>query len=332
MSDYLYSSARVRALENSLLGREDLAHLAECATVESIVASLEEYGWEIIRDKDGVCEREKTLLHRLEQAHCEISELTEGEATRLFALWRYPADCNNLKAAIKCFFRKIDPTHLMLDYGTVDAETVVRAVTEGNPSALPDFLAEAAREAMEDYAKNKNPQVIDLTIDKACYRAMLKAAEESRSSYAIELIRTRIDLINLVMCVRVKRMASGAMERALLEQSLLDGGVIAHGDMMELYDTEETALWERLLYSDYKRFAEAMSSPAPSLTEVERAADNAWLTRVREAKFVPFGPEVLIGYLLAVENDVRNLRMIMAGRVSGLSVERIMERIRESYV
>ena len=108
--------------------------------------------------------------------------------------------------------------------------------------------------------------------------------------------------------------------------------MIDRTELMETYDAEESSLWERLHYTDYKKFAESVSSSHPTLTEVERAADNVWLARVRDAKFIPCGPEVLIGYLLAVENDVRNLRIILAGRAAGLSAESIMERIRESYV
>ena len=34
----------------------------------------------------------------------------------------------------------------------------------------------------------------------------------------------------------------------------------------------------------------------------------------------------------AVENEVKNIRIIIAGRASGQSAEKIIERIRESYV
>ena len=53
---------------------------------------------------------------------------------------------------------------------------------------------------------------------------------------------------------------------------------------------------------------------------------------VKEAKLISIGVEVLVAYLLANEVAVRNLRILLAGKTEGLSKERILERIRESYV
>ena len=44
------------------------------------------------------------------------------------------------------------------------------------------------------------------------------------------------------------------------------------------------------------------------------------------------GSASLMWYLCAVENEVKNIRIIIAGRASGQSAEKIIERIRESYV
>ncbi|MBQ9761038.1 MAG: V-type ATPase subunit [Clostridia bacterium] len=333
MSDYFYSSARVRALETGLLGREGLLRLAEAPSMAALLSQLEELGWKALYGEDGrTVLREQMLLEHLEQAFGEIASLTEEVNNRVFLLWRYPYDCNNLKAAIKCFLRNTDPTPMMFDFGTVSTEKIQNAVRTNDFSVLPTHLAQAAREATEAYAKNKNPQVIDLLLDRACYREMLAAAEESGVAFVLKLIQTKIDLTNLVMCIRMKRINNGVAGKLLLAESLLDGGTVQKDLIMSLFAMEERALWERLLYTDYKHFAEAMPSIAPTLTEIERAADNAFMAVVREARFISCGPEVLIGYLLGVESQTRNLRIIMAGKAASLPTETVMERIRESYV
>ena len=60
--------------------------------------------------------------------------------------------------------------------------------------------------------------------------------------------------------------------------------------------------------------------------------DSFWMRRIQGVKFVPYGPEVLIAYLLAQEYEVRNLRICIAGKRERLSVEMIRERMRDSYV
>lgn len=332
MSDYFYSSARVRALETALLSHDMLLRLSECTSLESAYKQLTEHGFPLISDREGGrVLRDETLQSRLSDAYREVSELTEDAPTELFGLWRYPYDCNNVKAAIKCFFRGVDCDGMTFDFGTVHLSDVVRAVRERDFSCLPSHMAEAAGEAMESYSKNHNPRQIDLLLDRACYRDMLDAAEASKVNFAVRLIKEKIDLSNLLMCVRVTRMQSGDAGRALLCEAFLEGGELSVSFLLDLYAMEEKQMWERLLYTDYKHLAEALSATS-TLTEVERAADNVWMETVREAKFVSCGAEVLIGYLLGVEAEIKNLRIVLAGLATGLDGDKIRERIREGYV
>ena len=127
-------------------------------------------------------------------------------------------------------------------------------------------------------------------------------------------------------------MRSGEAGALLLQEALLDGGTLSKNDVASLYQKEERQIWEHLLYTDYKGFAEMMTSNEPSLTEIERAADDFWMSFVRDARFIPCGAEVLVGYLCGVEYEVRNLRVLLAGKAAGLAGETVWERIREGYV
>lgn len=333
MSDLFYACARVRALETGLLGRDALTRLSDAPSLDACYALLAEYGYTLKTDeKSGKILREESLLGGLRAAFNEITALTENTNSKAFALWRYPYDCNNIKAAIKCFARKTDCDSMLFDFGTVSVDAVKKAVATNDFSAFPDEMAEGAREAVSTFAKTGNPQLIDLILDKACYRQMLSDAKESGVEYAVRLVKTKIDFINLVSCVRVLRMRSGEAGRSLLCEALIDGGEMPADAILALYEDGERGFWEHLLYTDYKRFANAVEGREPSLTAVERAADNVWMSLVREARFISHGEEILIGYLLGVECEVRNVRVILAGKAAGLSSETVWERIRDSYV
>lgn len=329
MADYLYSSARIRALENQLLGADRVNRLCDTGSVENAISLLKEWGVEIRRDTDGKFLREATILGRLRAAYTEIAGMADEP---LFDLWRYPYDCNNLKAALKCFARGIEPDEMLFDFGTVDAETLKQAVRTRDFTAFPPFFATAADEAASAYAKTKNPQQIDLILDKACYAGMLAAAEKSGSDYTLGLVRAKIDLVNLVMCVRVLRMKSGEAGRLFLNESLISGGLLGTDFCAELYTRGEKGMWERLLYSEYAKFATAVQESDRSLTAIERFADDTWMELAKAAKFIPFGTEVLTGYLIAAEYEARNLRIALAGTEAGLAADTIRERIRDSYV
>ena len=74
MNDYLYDSARVRSLENALIGRERIEQLLATKSVEEMILRLNEMGIASVTDADGRFLREETLLQILRTAYGELSE------------------------------------------------------------------------------------------------------------------------------------------------------------------------------------------------------------------------------------------------------------------
>ena len=68
------------------------------------------------------------------------------------------------------------------------------------------------------------------------------------------------------------------------------------------------------------------------MTAFERACDNAVARYVQRARRVPFGVEIVVGYLFARQGELTALRIILSGRLAGLDKDTIRERLREAYV
>ena len=47
---------------------------------------------------------------------------------------------------------------------------------------------------------------------------------------------------------------------------------------------------------------------------------------------IPFGVEVVLGYLAAKEAEWTAVRIIMSGRMAGMTADAIRERLRDQYV
>lgn len=328
---YLFESARVRALENSLIGKERIERLLEAGNLDRGLSLLAEFGVRIERDSEsGAFQREKTLAARLRAVYDEL--LQYAPDAEFLKLWRYPYDCNNIKAAIKCRKRGVDCREMLFDFSEISGDEVIRIVEQNRFEELPEAFAQAASEASEGFYKTANPQFVDLILDRACYRAMLETAERSGSAFAVRLVKMKIDLINITICVRLLRMNSGEAGKGMMRSALLEGGTLSHSYLSDLYDAGESVLWEKLSYSDYRSFAQRVGGAEATLTELETAADNEFMDAVIEAKLIPYGDAPLIGYLLASEYEVRNLRIILAGFGIGLSSHTVRERIRNSYV
>ncbi len=95
-------------------------------------------------------------------------------------------------------------------------------------------------------------------------------------------------------------------------------------------------LAERLAMSDYATVvSEGVREwqEKGTITRLEKLSDDfitAYLQQGGKAR--PFGLEPLIGYLHAKDIEIRNIRMIMVGKINGLPIEAIRERLRDVYL
>ena len=67
------------------------------------------------------------------------------------------------------------------------------------------------------------------------------------------------------------------------------------------------------------------------LTKFELACDNAVNAYLAQAKLVGYGEEPVIAYQAAVENELTAVRMILTGRLAGITPQVIRERLRDLY-
>ncbi len=331
-TDFMYASARVRALENSVISREKTEHLLEARTPSDIIAALPEYGFEIIRKGDDESEgilREETLLSVLERAYAEVSDMCSEMPVSDFM--RYQYDCNNIKAVIKCGSRGVDPSPMMFRLGTLAPEALIENMREKDFSALPANMAKAIPEALEAFASSANPQQIDLILDRACFADMLDFAMSTGVDYIIDLVKTRIDLLNIITCIRIMGMKMYFAAEPFMREAFLEGGKLELGFFISALEHGAEVLFSELEYSEYADLVKDAEHNSP-LYLIEKTADNIWLEKAKKAKYIPFGAPVIVGYLAALEYEVKNLRIILAGKDAGLDTDVIKERLRASYV
>ena len=72
--------------------------------------------------------------------------------------------------------------------------------------------------------------------------------------------------------------------------------------------------------------------PENSLTAFEKACDDAQNAFLQRAMLIPFGPEPVLAFVAAREQEMRNVRIIISGKLAKLPASTIRERMREAYV
>lgn len=349
--DYIYASARVRALEGGIIGAERCARLAEVKNAAEFFRALEEYGIHSgSRAAEGGATPEAAALAGLEDSLTGI--LSEAFALaasitpqpRLFDFFRYPYDCHNIKSALKSALRSTEPDSLLFPFGTIPPETVIKLASERDHAAarefLPEFMAAALEEAAELYAKTGDPQLIDVTLDRACYRDMSALATFFGCLFFSRLVSVKEDTTNLLTAVRMLRMGGAHINFDYFIRMALPFAELRAEFFEPAFNTEggsaaarEEYLLTSLRRTPCSRLGDAiLSVPGrPSLTYAEKQCDDFYLAAVKEAKGVLYGPEAVGAYLTAREYEIRNIRIIAAGKLSGLPPETIKERLRSSY-
>lgn len=328
-TEYMYCSSRIRAMENSLISADKLRILADTSTFEEAINKLSEMGITPVYTEDGEVDTEQTLQKVYTDA-CKLIYDCVPHAENLDFL-RYPYDCNNLKAAIKCNIRGISPVDMMYDCGTRTIQEACDAV-DGEASVFPTNMSTAIVQAQQTYAKTKNPQNIDMILDRACYSDMLECAYSSGCEFFVKLVKTKIDLTNIIICIRLIRMKMGRAGHALLMGALLDGGTYDQKFYTEGYEDGESRLCEMLAFSEYGKFVSLICESSGDISAVEKFSDDMYMDIAKRAKGVAFGPEVAAGFLIAHEYQLKNLRIILDAKKSKKTAQTISERLRCSYV
>ena len=327
-TEYLGLSARIRAMENSLLTRERMDQLLEAHTDADAVKILQECGYPAL-DPRRPEEMDAALSKAREELWADLADsVPDGQILDAFRL-KY--DYHNAKALLKAAAVGTDPASMLLDMGRLPAAELRQAVAAEDWDSLPGKLGAAAAEAKEVLDATRDPQQSDLTLDRWYYAELLDLAAETGSGFFTGYVRLQIDAANLGALVRTLRMGKNA---DFLEGVLFPGGSVDTDAVVQVSENHGGGLAELYASTDLAQAAEsgAEAVKGGSLTEFERRCDGALTDYLSGAKFVPFGVEPLLGFLAARETEYTNLRIALLGRAAGLPAQVIRSRLRDAYV
>ena len=319
-TDYLFLASRVRALERKLLTAPRIEQLLTAGDVAACSQLLSELGYEPIHDEASL---QASLKQQREAVFSDIARfMPEPE---LLDVFRLKYDYHNIKTLLK----DRSGGRLLMDAGCISAADMERQYAEsGNWQFLPKEMADAAKEAADVLAETGNPQRSDFILDRAYFAQLRRLAQESRCAYLQEYIRAMIDAANLRSLVRTERLRT---DPGFLRQVLFDGGSVSVDTIVTHAGNGPAALYRA---TPFRAAAEAGEEAVKggSLTAFERACDNAVLLAAGKARSIPFGVEVVLGYLAAKEAEWTAVRIIMSGRMAGMTADAIRERLRDQYV
>ena len=322
---YLCLSAMLRAREPKLLNNDRAARMLDAASFDEAARMLTDSGYPDMSQMSAK-ELETSLSARRDEIFAELAKLVPDKA--IVDVFKMKYDYHNAKVIIKAEAMGQDARRLMSASGRIEPDKLLETYNEDRLSQLPETFGAALEEAKSTLARTANPQLADFILDRAYFAELRAAALDLGCPFLDGYADILTDSTNLKSAVRTVRMGKGF---DFMEEVLIPGGTVDVGRIVAAGDKESiTALYANSLLDRAAALgAEAMEGG--SMTDFEKACDNAVTAYLKRAKLVSYGPEAAIAYLAAVENEITAVRMILTGRLAGVSSESIRERLRDMY-
>lgn len=325
--DYLYASARVRALERHLLGHDDAERMLEAQSVADAVKILSELGYPEL--DSTATSLESAISAERERTFSLIRGISPNPAIADVFSIKY--DYHNLKSLVKALATNQDAEHLLINSGRVDIALLVSSVKQDDFSALPNAMRMAYEEARDTLARTSDPQTSDFILDRACFREMFEYAKNSGSEFLLGYVRLLVDFLNLRAAVRALRQKKN---HEFLTRIFLDGGNIAPQEITATISAEGSIgkVFAPSIPEAVSNAADDAISVKGNLTTFERMCDDALCDYLESAKYSAFGDAPLVAYLAAKEIELTNIRILLTAKLQNLPAAQIRERLRATYV
>lgn len=317
---FINAVARIRFKEMSLFSKADIEQLMKCKNEKECLRYLADKGW----GKEDKQSSEQILATEIEKTWELLKELVKDIS--YFHTFLYGNDYHNLKAAIKQVYKNTSYPNIYLSNSTIDPEIIIKAVTEHDFSLLPEHMREVAEEAYQIQLRTGDSQLCDIVLDKAALDSIYAHGKASGNELISHYVELKVAAANINIAIRSVKTGKDEefLKRALSECDSLDKLKLIE-NALEGMD----AIYNYLSTTDY---ADGVPALKESSQAFERWCDNRIIVYIRPQKYNPFTLSPLAAYLLARENEVKTVRILLSGKRNDISDDIIRERLREMYV
>lgn len=320
-TEYTYGVARIRANENTLLSAADIEQLISASSSDDALRILADKGWQLSEDPMNAS---KMLESEMEKAWQILNEALPAIA-ELDALI-ITNDFHNLKAAIKAIFSHEDPAPYYLDPSVIDSRIVGEAVETKHFALLPLYMQKPAEEAYDVVVRLESGRLADIILDAAALNTKILLAKESGSLLLLEVAQLIGAAANIKIALRSAKTGKDVafIKRALCNCEILDNDLLITAAL-----SGETELASYLTVAFFEAGAQQLLA---GMVAFEKWCDEIIVQKLQSAKFTAFGLDPFVAYYMYKEIEIKNVRIILAGKLNNLSPDAIKTRVRNVYV
>lgn len=308
---YVHAVAKIRALETRLLGMSVLEKMWSADDYMSAVGLLD---GNVYRHK-GLDRNdfESWLDSHLTDVHSLLKSITVSRDMINIFLLKY--DFFNLKNLLKSVSET--PPSVSSTCGIFTLAEIESMVKTGSYSRFKIVLPSLPL-ALEKIGKDIHVEKTQARLRQLLFDVSIEIAEKNKSEMMVEFLKKQIDLCNIDNFYRCRNQKKSIN---FLTDILLSGGEIA----AEIFIKEFHSAVELKIVQYGKFFGSYGNS-------YEKKTDDYLTEYIGRSKTISFGVEPLIGYLWAKEIEVKNLRIILYGKIYNMEREKVFAELRKPYV
>ena len=195
---------RLRVLETRLLDKAKIDRMIDSDSAEAAIKVLQETDYaNVMSEVKRAEDYEIILSSELKRIYNEMYSMSPSRA--LIDLMGIKYDYHNIKVIIKGMILEKDFSNLLIPVGVNEINKLKYSIENNELSGFAPIMRKAIEEAIEDYNSKKDPQRIDIIIDKYMFEDMKLIAKEIDDKFADKYVKSLIDLTNVKTLLRVKK-------------------------------------------------------------------------------------------------------------------------------
>lgn len=328
---YLDIIPKIRVYEKRLIDNVKFNRMLDLENIDEVLKFLSEtvYG-ENISDDINICNYEQVLSLEFGRLFNSLKDIFDNKELINIFLKKYKY--NNIKLMLKAKLLNVDLEDILFNIEDFDNEFIYTAIKTENYSSLPDEIGDLVKKVLKDFEENKDPQRIDILIDKIMFGELLKESKNINSDFLTKYIQILIDVFNVKTLFRIKKLN---LNRALFDDVIVSGGNIALSNLKMIFSEPKENILNRFLMTNmYKYIKEGLENYVNSddLNILDKELDDYLMEYLKNAKIITTGLAPIIGYINAKENEIKNIRIVLIGKINNVDSDSIKRRLRKNYV
>ena len=324
LMQFTQALSRIWVLETRLLDKAKIQRMIEAPNADDVIKILGETEYaNVMGNVKRASDYEEMLSAELQRVYSLVYELCPvKDIVNLFST-KYIY--HNVKVLLKGKFLGKDFSNLLIHLGKDDVNEIKRKIDSDSFGDLRGNIGKAVMAAVEDFEATKDPQRIDIIVDKFMFEELVQIRKSLNYSFTDKIINAMIDSTNIKTLLRIKKQGKG---REFAQEVIVPGGYIDKDTLVSIINESPENIISKLSFSVYSEIVrEGLEGyiATNSANLLEKLSDNYIMALMKDSKFVTFGPERILSYIYAKETEIKLIRIIMVGKLNNVAEEVIRE-------